>query len=321
MRLAVQDEVIYRCIHAACARQLPRKVNFCPYCGTGQHAGVDKPSHAAPIIVTPAPQVAPAAAVSPPPAPAPPTPTPSSPPPPPTPPPAAGAPPRAAYRAPLGTAAPPKRQPVQLRYWVLAFALLWAIWITAKPTSKKIDARIDQAIALSKECKSGEAQAELIALRSTKATPEQLKRLQQAINAEAPLCDRKRLRAKAWTDTVEAVDAALASLSPEKALARLNQYIKRWGEDSASRELGKKVEERKGDSARAQSARNLIAEGGRALSLGDYKTAIDKMEVCAAMVDGGNRECEAMRVRAERLQRDMTECLRRGGEWMADRCQ
>ena len=68
-------------------------------------------------------------------------------------------------------------------------------------------------------------------------------------------------------------------------------------------------------------ARNLIAEGGRALSLGDYKTAIDKMEVCATMVDGGNRECEAMRVRAERLQRDMTECIRRGNEWMADRCQ
>jgi hypothetical protein len=318
----VQDEVIYRCIHAACARQLPRKVNFCPYCGTGQHAGVDKPSHAAPKVVMPAPppQPAPAAAVPPAPPSSPSPPSPPSPPPPPPPAPTP-APPRAAYRAPVGTAAPPKRQPLQLRYWALAAALLWAIWITAKPTSKKIDARIDQAIALSKECKSGEAQAELIALRSTKATPEQLQRLQQAINAEAPLCDRKRLRSKAWTDTVVAVDAALESLSPEKALARLNQFIKRWGEDSASRELGRKVDERKGDSARAQSARNLIAEGGRALSLGDYKTAIDKMEVCAAMVEGGNRECEAMRVRAERLQRDMTECLRRGGEWMADRCQ
>ena len=210
---------------------------------------------------------------------------------------------------------------MRLRYWALAFALLWAIWITAKPTSKKIDARIDQAIALSKECKSGEAQAELIALRSTKATPEQLLRLQQAINAEAPLCDRKRLRSKAWNDTVTAVDAALSDLSPDKALARLNQFIRRWGEDSASRELARKVEERKGSTAQAQLARNLIAEGGRALSLGDYKTAIDKMEVCATMVDGGNRECEAMRVRAERLQRDMTECIRRGNEWMADRCQ
>ncbi|UUZ52849.1 hypothetical protein LP419_27270 [Massilia sp. H-1] len=47
----LQDQVIYRCIHAACARPLPRRVNFCPYCGTGQHDGVVKPSHVLPPVL------------------------------------------------------------------------------------------------------------------------------------------------------------------------------------------------------------------------------------------------------------------------------
>jgi hypothetical protein len=315
----VPDEVIYRCIHAACARTLPRRVNFCPYCGTGQHADLDKPGHA-PVRAIPVPPA--------PVPPAPPLPVPLPPPPPvppPAPPPpvaAAPAPPpvQAAPRAGLA-APPPRREPLRLRWWALAFALLWGIWITAKPTAKKIDARIDQAIALSKECKSGEAQAELIALRSSKATPEQLLRLQQAINAEAPLCDKRQKRGKAWSETQAAVDAALNSTAPDKAKARLAAFVKQWGADKDTRELARKIEERKGGSADAQTARNLIAEGGQALSLGDYRTAIDKMEVCAAMVEGGNSECAAMQARAERLQAQMMSCTKAGREWIADRCQ
>ena len=199
--------------------------------------------------------------------------------------------------------------------------LLIGIWITAKPSAKKIDARIEQALALTKECKSGEAQAELIALRSTKATPEQLARLQQAINAEKPLCEKKERRVKAWSDATAAVDAALKVNAPDKAKARLAQYIKQWGQDNDTRELARKIEDSRDNSESAQTARNLIEEGGRALSLGDYRTAIDKMEVCAAMVEGGNRECEAMRARAERLQNQMMACTRGGREWIGDRCQ
>ena len=43
---AVQDEVIYRCVNGACARPLPRRVNFCPYCGTSQSTGLPRPSDA-----------------------------------------------------------------------------------------------------------------------------------------------------------------------------------------------------------------------------------------------------------------------------------
>ena len=132
----MQDEIIYRCIHAACARQLPRRVDFCPYCGTGQHAGVDKPSHALPrseplLKKAPAPVT-----VASPPRPAPVMP---SPPPPPA------AKPKAAVK-------PPHREPIKKRYWILSALLLWGIWLTEKPANtRKIDARIDQAIDMSRE--------------------------------------------------------------------------------------------------------------------------------------------------------------------------
>ncbi len=249
----MHDEVIYRCIHAGCAHQLPRKVNFCPYCGTGQHAGVDKPTHAlpkaAPVQDNPSPAPAPVKPAAPPVTAAPKV-----------------APQVAATPAvkPRVVSGPPQREPVKTRYWILTLLLLWGIWITTKPASQKIDERIDRAIAMSRECKSGEAQAELIALRSSKATPEQLQRLQQAINAEAVSCAR-----------------------PPKTARRDNS-----------------------------SARNLVADAQRALARNDYRGAIDKMEVCIAMVEGGSRECGAVKLRAERLL-----CTETGGDWEQDRCQ
>jgi hypothetical protein len=89
---------------------------------------------------------------------------------------------------------PPGREPIRLRWWLLALAVLWVIWFVAKPYSQKIDARIDRAISLAVECKASEAQSELIALRATKATPEQLERLQQALNDAAADCRHHRQR-------------------------------------------------------------------------------------------------------------------------------
>jgi hypothetical protein len=142
--------------------------------------------------------------------------------------------------APL--ARPPEREPIRLRWWLLALAALWAIWLVAKPTDKKIVARIDKAVALAIECKAGEAQSELIALRSTRATPQQLARLQQELNDAAAECKRVRLRSKAWSDARAAVEAALASSSFEKARLRLAAFIRRWGEDEETRALKAKVD-------------------------------------------------------------------------------
>jgi hypothetical protein len=289
----VKDEAIYRCIHAACARALPRRVNFCPYCGTGQHAGLDKPAHRPVSVgVPPAPSVlagagrvdiakpgtapggtaaspaAPAHAAAPhssaaaghasahaPVAPATPAAAhPSSLPAHPAPGSAAAAggsgaggrsgPGAATPRPGAGpvNARPPERAPVRLRWWLLALAALWAIWLVAKPTDKKIEARIDKAVALAIECKAREAQSELIALQSTKATPQQLARLQQELNDAAAECTRARQRSKAWRDASAVVETALAASSFDKARARLSAFTRRWGEDEETRALKAKVD-------------------------------------------------------------------------------
>lgn len=320
----LQDQVIFRCIHAACARPLPRKVNFCPYCGTGQHDAVINHMHVARPVQ---------AAYVPPPEP--PAPPPAAPAPrtaqAPTPPPAAPA--KSAAR-PAPTSGPPKREPVRLRYWLLALGVLWLIWISAKPSSSRIESRIESAIIATEECRFNDAQSELIALRMTKATPDQLKRLQSAINDAVPGCEKKKQRAKAWADTSAAVDAALTAGDTAKAQERLAAFTKRWKDDAETRKLREKIAAQRAaepkpapeaaprsSSQSAQSVRNLIDEAERAIKAGNYKSASDKLETCITMVDAGNRECASFKVHADKLQRDFERCLSGGGEWSNDRCR
>ena len=317
----LQDQVIYRCIHAACARPLPRRVNFCPYCGTGQHDGVVNPAHVArPVqaqyIEAEAPlPVATAAPL-------------------PVPPPVEAAPPPAPPRA-HAAAPPPRREPVRMRYWLIALASLWLIWLYARPASHKIEARIESAMQASAECRFNDAQSELIALRMTRATPEQLARLQSAINAAVPGCEKKKLRQKAWNDTSAAVENALAAGDFSKAQTRLAQFTRRYSDDDDTRKMRNKIAEQRAAappapapmervapsaSETAQSVRNLIGEAERELAEGNYKGASDKLETCITMVDAGNRECAAFKVPADRMQKELQRCLAARREWYEDRC-
>jgi len=140
-------------------------------------------------------------------------------------------------------ARPRQRKPVQLRWWIVALAILWGVWLLAKPSPKKIERQIDNAIALAKECKGNEAQAELIALRGSRATPEQLERLQKALNEQSAICTRRRQRNKAWTEASTAADAALDAGSADKARTRLQGFIRRWGEDDKTRALKARIDE------------------------------------------------------------------------------
>lgn len=103
------------------------------------------------------------------------------------------APPQARTTVP---APPPQREPVRLRWWLLALGALWLIWITQRPNANKLDARIDKAIALATACKPGEAQSELIALKEGGATPAQLLRVQAALNDADAACASRRGRAR-----------------------------------------------------------------------------------------------------------------------------
>lgn len=353
----LQDQVIYRCIHAACARPLPRKVNFCPYCGTGQHDGLHNHAHVARPLQAAyheAPQPAAAAAA---PAPAPePVQLDKPPAPPPVPAPAASAP--AAMTVPpamppqqrkIGVAAaPPRREPVRLRYWLIVLAGLWLIWLYARPSTRKIDNKIEAAVTATEECRLNDAQSALLELRMTKATPKQLERVQAAIKAGEVTCGKKAQREKAWTDTVAAVDDALAEAEFGRASARLAQFTRRYNEDAETRKLREKIASRKAaatppappadpapapyeraertqgaDGAtgqKSQSVRNLINEAERALLAGNYRAASDKLETCITMVDEGNRECAAFKVHADRMQASKQRCLASGRAWYEDRC-
>jgi hypothetical protein len=250
----------------------------------------------------------------------------SSPPPPPPPPP-----PRQEVPRPPLAAHPPRRSPIRLRWWILALVALWGLWLVAKPSTRKIDRQIDAAIALARECKGSEAQADLIALRKTRATPEQLQRLQQALNEEAAKCTKRRQRGKAWSDASNAVEAALAAASWDKARTRLQAFTKRWGEDEDTAAMKERIEAARRDAAHplavprsavgssgrgatgsgggrssqetAQSAYNLIQSAERDLANGNYGAAVDKMTLCLTMVDAGNRECRALKTQAEQQAR------------------
>ena len=275
----MHDAVIYRCVNGACARPLPRRVNYCPFCGVSQGTGLPRPAPAPVSVIKPAPPpqpvlppppVAPVVAAA-----------------------AAAAEETAAVRRPRRVATPappPQRGPVRLRYWLLALGLLWVIWITQRPNTKKIEERIDYAIALAKSCRSAQAQGELIALNDRRATPAQMQRLRTALSDADAACERKRSRAKPARPPVRApspLPMPMPSPSPSQS----------------------------------QSARNLIADARRALELGNYRAASSKMEVCAAMVDPDNSECRALKARADRLLGEMQRCVAAGRDWISERCQ
>lgn len=292
----------YHCTNPACAHALAREVNFCPYCGMPQHAGAKSPMRPAPPVDTPtavpepvrvpevvAPTARPAPFVAPPV---------TSPPPAPTPPPARPAP---------VPAAPPQREALHWIWWLVGIGLLWLAWITARPAAHKLDSRIDAAIALAQECRGKEAQSELIALRATRATPAQLQRLQTALNEAASTCSRKLARDKAWADASNAIETALASSSVERARTRLAAFTRRWGDDEDTAAAKKRIDAAKAPPPSAPSAQsrdsasNLMTEAERDIARGNYKGAVDKMDACVAMVDAANRDCIALRAKAQRL--------------------
>jgi hypothetical protein len=283
----VQDEAIYRCINTACARGMPRRVNYCPYCGTAQQAGAPQPDDgrarrdaavsAATVAAagaqavaglsgwSDAPDTGPAAAAgaaaaaaakAAPQSAAPVAPTPSA-----TafghgsrPAETSAAPPERGRGIPWSrhptqppAPKPAGRQPIRLRWWIVALAVLWGVWLWAKPSAKKIDKRIDGAIALAQACQGKQAQDELIALRGSRATPQQLERLQRGLNEASSACTRKRQRASAWSEARAPIESALASGSVERARTRLQAFTKRWGEDDSTRALKARI-----DAARAE---------------------------------------------------------------------
>jgi hypothetical protein len=193
-----------------------------------------------------------------------------------------------------------------------------------------------------------EAQAELIDLRSTKASRAQLEKLQQAIDNAKPACDRRRQRERAWTETASAVDEALEAGDAARAATRLSQFTRRYGDTDEARKLRDRInlmrEQQAERAARsrpvappaaaedhplaapgqrggtAQSARNLIGEAERDIKLGNYQAASNKLQLCIDMVEEGARACGSYKQHADRMLREQQRCLSAGREWVGDHC-
>jgi hypothetical protein len=148
-----------------------------------------------------------------------------------------------------GPSLPPVRKPVGKGTWIFVALLLLAIWFLVKPgdPAKKLDDKVDDAIALTEECRIADARAALKELRGTRADAAQLARLQKAIAATAPACEKKSQRAKAWTDTRAALETALATNAPDKASTRLAAFVKRWNEDDQTREWRDRIDVRRAE--------------------------------------------------------------------------
>ena len=292
--------------------------------------------------------------------------------------------------------------------------MLGLIWFLARPSdpAKKLQARVDNAVAQAQACNIDMARNEYTSLKSDKANADQLKRVQDAIGANAKKCDAKRRRDKAWSDLRPQLESALQNGAIDLADRRLAAFTKTWGADDDTRELDGRIDVRKGErllndadacikradracaenklqaaeklqrnelktriellreslsellkrtmldqreaapapaaaapaapppavtaapaarvvqpaqpapsQQQAQQGRKLLAEAERELRQGNYKAAMDKANICATMVDEGNRECVALKNRAERMNRDLMNCVAAGREWIDDRCQ
>jgi hypothetical protein len=143
-----------------------------------------------------------------------------------------------------GPAAPPLRKPIGAGTWILVALVLIAIWFTVKPgdPSAKFRRRVDDAVALTEQCRIADARTELAELRADKASAAQVQRLQAAIAATAPACERKQQRGKAWTETRKALEASVAAGSLDKASSRLSTFTRKWSEDDDTREWRERID-------------------------------------------------------------------------------
>jgi hypothetical protein len=260
----------YACINSTCGKPFPRAVNFCPYCGTRQPGAVLAPQPQPHVETAAAPSAEEAAAAyraavnaneeavamrAAAPAPAAP--------------PAAG--PKPVRAGEERAARPPLRKPVSKSTWLLAGLLVLAIWLVIKPDNraKQFEGRVSDAIALTADCRISSARSELSALRSAKAMPEQLKRLQDAIDASAPDCEKVRQRARAWADLQPGINSAMKANKPELAASRLAGFTKKWGEDKETDAVFARI-----DTMRAEM---LLDDANACLKQGNHQCAEAKL--------------------------------------------
>lgn len=169
------------------------------------------------------------------------------------------------------------RKPVSKSTWLLIALLVLAIWLVVKPENraKQFESRVSDAIALTADCRISNARSELSALRNAKAMPEQLQRLQDAIDSAAPDCEKARQRAKAWNDLQPGINSAMKASKPELAASRLAGFTRKWGEDKETDAVFARI-----DTLRAEQ---LLDEANACLKQGNHNCAEAKLRQAEKM--------------------------------------
>lgn len=346
---AVRDEVIYRCLNVACARPLPRRVNFCPYCGMGQGMAVQS-AGTPPATVTldkgAAIETAEAAgAVAGSPGAAAPAPSPSM-----------GQ--RGAddgemfMSAGTATAYEDAASIAAAAYAAVASAAAAAAaHADAAPSAARhtldTPARGATANANSNATANAAASARVSAAPPTPAAPPPQPRpvrLRWWLLAFAALLlvwfnqratpariERRVEQAMALAAACHAneAQAALIALKGDGASARQLARVQSAldGADQACRGDGRrgrggaKKPAVRPAAQQSQSVRNLLADARGAIARGNYRAAADKMEVCVAMLDADTRECSELKTRAEALDAQRQRCQADGRQWLGGICR
>ncbi|HZX27052.1 MAG TPA: hypothetical protein VFF16_08295 [Telluria sp.] len=191
----------WRCVRPSCGKALAHRTRFCPYCGAAQAASAGAPA---------APPAPPAALPSP------------------------GAPiqqaaaaPRrqAPAAAPSSKAAAPAAKPAagrgpSLRTLSWVFVVLLAAWLWLRPS--RLDKQVERAATMAAACQTSGARAELARLKELEASPRQLARIEAALAAARPACERPARAATSSAQTLIA-DArrAMAAGDFDKAVNRM----------------------------------------------------------------------------------------------------
>ena len=86
--------------------------------------------------------------------------------------------------------------------------------------------------------------------------------LRYAAELAASLGEKKRLRARAWSDTNNEVERAVNAGAFAKAASRLSAFSRRWGDDAQTRALVNKLEQKQAE-AWLDAADVCLAKGDR----------------------------------------------------------
>lgn len=274
----------YSCQHAPCARHLPRRTAYCPYCGTRQSAatlplrkGTAAPAPAAstPAAAAPTPAAAHASTTAAPASAAAASAT------------SAAAPRPAPTKIPPFVAPAPKRKP----WWRwplvwLAFVGIGALIGKSQRPADAIQSKVEAIDTLIQDCKLERARQDLPALRKLDAN--QARSLQVKIDQAKAQCDDKR----GQTKPDHKPSASAKPPRPASATSEQN----------------------------AQRVADLQVEALFDLGGGNYKGAADKMTQCLARLEPGNARCIELKQQAERLNKERARCLKAGREWSDDKC-